>query len=409
MAMNNMLLKSITALCIFMVSVVSNAQQVKLADFLSDYMSEDKVVDIQVEPQVVYLEEGKENNNVNFDFVLSNLTDNVLQLRFIKVAVYDQQDNLLSYRYLNHNGVGTPGIHSLGNYELKAKEQTSLYNPFFNYSKSQKIGYLRFMFTYVDMKTKQQFYYGNIVVTPTIYQQKARLTVPLKGLGTILDGHDYFSHHRRFSPTIVRNFTHNQLTGNFSRYALGFVSIGKNGSLRQLPDQALTTSFDFKVKNAKIFYTDQQTVYSPGDGEVIEVVNDQDDLYDSRFNMKQAIDDKQVKRIAGNFVVIRHNTGEYSHLFHLLKGSIIVSSGQKVKAGQSLGLIGFSGAATTYSHLHYQLMNGSDFTKAESLPVLFSDVTLLSGDKKNGTIRPYRLIPVIFICNKVNASANLLS
>jgi hypothetical protein len=368
---------------LFVFSAASSAQEIKLADFLSSYMSDERVVSIQVEPKVIYLEDAKESYNFNFDFILTNLTDNELQLRFIKVAVYDQQNNLLHYRYLNHNGVGTPGIHSLGKYELNARETTSLYNPFFSFPKSLEIAYLRFMFTYADKITNKQYYYGNIVVTPRVYQQLVKLTLPLKGLGTILDGHDYFSHHRRFSPTIVRDFTNNQFGGNFSRYALDFVSIGENGSLRQLSPEALATSFDFNVKNARNFYTDQRTVYSPGDGEVVEVVKHLDDLYDSRFDMKKAVEEKQVKSIAGNYVVIRHNDREFSHMFHFLQDSIKVSVGQSVKAGQPIGLIGFSGAATLYSHLHYQLMNGQDFLTAQSLPAKFSNVTLLSGSKKN--------------------------
>jgi len=51
-------------------------------------------------------------------------------------------------------------------------------------------------------------------------------------------------------------------------------------------------------------------------------------------------------------------------------------------AGQSLGLTGFSGAATLYSHLHYQLMDGQNFLTAESLPATFTDVTLLQGKRK---------------------------
>ena len=33
----------------------------------------------------------------------------------------------------------------------------------------------------------------------------------MTGTSTILDGHDYFSHHRRFSPTILREFTNHQV------------------------------------------------------------------------------------------------------------------------------------------------------------------------------------------------------
>lgn len=360
----------------------SEAQQINLDDFLSNHMSKERVVSIGTEPERIYIEDARNSFNVNFDFILENQTDDELVLKFIKVAVYDTQDNLLTYRYLNHNGVGTPGIHSLGDFELKAKEVTTLYNPFHSFPRSMEISRLRYMFTYADKNSGQEYYYGNLVVTPVFYNQAVQLELPVKGISTILDGHEYFSHHRRFSPTVLREFTNHQVKGNFSRYALDFVLIGDNGSLRRLPQEALAKSYDFHVKDATNFYSDKSPIYSPADGVVVEVQNDLDDLYDSRFNLDEAVAKKQLKDIAGNYVVIQHNAREFSHLFHFLKGSIKVTEGQHVKAGQPLGLIGFSGAATTYSHLHYQLMDGQNFLTAESLPVKFTNVTLLQGTKK---------------------------
>lgn len=115
------------------------AQEVKLADFLSNHMSEEQVVIISTEPATIYFEDARNSYNANFDFILENRTDAELELKFIKVGAYDKQKNLLTYRYLNHNAVGTPGIHSLGNFELKAKEKTTLYNPFHSYPKSMEI------------------------------------------------------------------------------------------------------------------------------------------------------------------------------------------------------------------------------------------------------------------------------
>lgn len=358
------------------------AQEIKLADFLSSHISDEQVVSISTEPAKIYIEDARDSYNVNFDFVLENQTDNELMLKFIKVAVYDSRGNLITYRYLNHNGVGTPGIHSLGNFELKAKEKTTLYNPFYSFPKSMGISHFRYMFTYSDKNTGEEYYYGNLVVKPVLYNQTVQLQLPVKGTSTILDGHDYFSHHRRFSPTILREFTNNQITGNFSRFALDFVLIGENGSLRRLPNDALATSYDFHVNDATNFYSDKSLIHSPAEGTVVEVQNDLDDLYDSRFDLEEAIEAKQVKSIAGNYVIIQHNDHEFSHMFHFLKDSIKVREGQQVKAGQPLGLTGFSGAATTYSHLHYQLMDGQNFLTAESLPAKFSNITLLQGKKE---------------------------
>ncbi len=58
--------------------------------------------------------------------------------------------------------------------------------------------------------------------------------------------------------------------------------------------------------------------------------------------------------------------------------------------GNTLGEIGFSGTATVYAHLDYQLMDGPDFMHAQALPVQFSDVTLIRGQKQ---IRLPRTVP----------------
>ena len=81
-------------------------------------------------------------------------------------------------------------------------------------------------------------------------------------------------------------------------------------------------------------------------------------------------------------MVVEHDESEYSQLFHFLKGSIEVADGQVVVAGESLGRIGFSGAATVYSHLHYQLMDGPDFLVAAALPARFDGVEFIRGDQR---------------------------
>lgn len=78
----------------------------------------------------------------------------------------------------------------------------------------------------------------------------------------------------------------------------------------------------------------------------------------------------------------KHNENEFSHLYHLLKGSCRVKVGEKVKTGQEIAKIGFSGSATTYSHLHYQLMGGGDFLNDNPLPFKFFNVKLALGQQE---------------------------
>jgi len=55
----------------------------------------------------------------------------------------------------------------------------------------------------------------------------------------------------------------------------------------------------------------------------------------------------------GNFVLIDHGNNTKSYYNHLRKNSLIVKVGDKVKAGQQIGLLGSSGNST-WPHLHFE-------------------------------------------------------
>ncbi|MBF0298122.1 MAG: M23 family metallopeptidase [Oligoflexia bacterium] len=359
-----------------------NMVGMKLEDFLSNHNSDEDVVAISAGPKNIYVENGRHAQFFNFDFTIEGLSDKELTIRFIKVAVYDAKDRLLTFRYLNHNAVGTAGIQTIGKSLVQGKEKFDIYNPFYEFPKDLNIHYLRYMFTFFEKKTGKEFYYGNIVIRPVQYKQKTKLAIPLKGLMAITDGHDYYSHHRRFEMSVVKLATDNQFQSNFSRFALDFTLVGKDGNFRKMEENEKYSNYDFHFTDIKKFYTHNADVFSPADGEVVDLVNNLDDLYDRQFDLDKAIKEKRVKDIAGNYVIIKHNDKEFSHLFHLEKGSINVKIGQKVKRGQKLGRIGFSGTAAVYSHLHYQLMNGKDFLKDEAVPFQFSNITLIQGVQK---------------------------
>lgn len=66
-------------------------------------------------------------------------------------------------------------------------------------------------------------------------------------------------------------------------------------------------------------------------------------------------DDMTVAPVGGeraNFVILDHGHSQYSQYFHFKKGSIAVSKGETVAAGQPIGLTGSSGFST-WPHLHF--------------------------------------------------------
>lgn len=109
------------------------------------------------------------------------------------------------------------------------------------------------------------------------------------------------------------------------------------------------------------YYAWSQPVLAPADGVVVAVVNNSPD---------NAPNQPRPGVLYGNSVVIDHGSGEFSLLGHLQLGSVSVKPGQQVVAGQQLARCGNSGMSTE-PHLHYQLMDAADWTKAHGLPAQF--------------------------------------
>ncbi|HEX2766963.1 MAG TPA: M23 family metallopeptidase [Candidatus Limnocylindria bacterium] len=83
--------------------------------------------------------------------------------------------------------------------------------------------------------------------------------------------------------------------------------------------------------------------------------------------------------VAGNHVIIGHGA-TYSAYVHLAPGSVVVRSGQAVRAGDVIGRVGHTGNSTS-PHLHFQLMDGPDPMTAAGLPCAFSDVEVKRGGR----------------------------
>ena len=71
--------------------------------------------------------------------------------------------------------------------------------------------------------------------------------------------------------------------------------------------------------------------------------------------------------VAGNYVIVDHENGEFSMYAHLQEGSILVKAGESVKKGQVVGKVGNTGNSGA-PHLHFQLMDlWRTFSRANGL------------------------------------------
>jgi len=119
--------------------------------------------------------------------------------------------------------------------------------------------------------------------------------------------------------------------------------------------------------NKERYFIWDEPVYSPCDGTVISVRDDQKD-----FNPPE----KDAQHPAGNFIKIEFDDGILL-LAHLKKNSIVVNEGDSIQQGDLIGYIGNSGH-TTEPHLHIHAESKSN--KHTGIPIKFGTEYLKRND-----------------------------
>ncbi len=107
----------------------------------------------------------------------------------------------------------------------------------------------------------------------------------------------------------------------------------------------------------------ERPILAPAEGVVMRTV---DGLPD------QAVGASDPENPAGNHVVIDFGNDEYGFLAHLRQGSVRVTKGDVVTAGQEVGLCGNSGN-TSEPHLHFHMQTSPRLGQGEGLPAQFTN------------------------------------
>ena len=313
-------------------------------------------------PQQIYIEQGRSAQYLNFDMAVQNLSDDTLTITSIEVSIFDKAGKLAVRRAVNDNGIN-PSIQTVANREIMGKATGLIYNPFHTIEPDVPLGSLRYEFTFQVNSDRKNRFTQQVTVSPVAYKPKTSLVHPLKGRSIVYDGHDGYSHHRRFE------FTHPYLqslgiNSNFMRYSYDFCTVNENGDM-----------FKDKGEKNEDWYSFGAPVYATGGGKIIAWFDGRED--DGSFNP----DDFKTEALAlyGNYIAIDHLNGEVSIYGHLKKGSLKVKPGDMVRQGQVVAEMGASGSAHI-PHLHYELRTGADL-KAEGLPSYFSNFSRVLGSK----------------------------
>jgi len=134
-------------------------------------------------------------------------------------------------------------------------------------------------------------------------------------------------------------------------------------------------------------------VRAAADGQVVAVLDrfpdaedllrrreESDDAYFQRILQQQsALLTQGEEAIVGNYVVLEHASGEFSHYAHLKAGSVAVQAGETVRRGQSLGRLGSSGNSTE-PHLHFQVTDGPHPLRSAAIPIRFEGIRIVGAD-----------------------------
>ena len=125
-------------------------------------------------------------------------------------------------------------------------------------------------------------------------------------------------------------------------------------------------------------------IFAPASGFVAESVAD---IPENTFDLQGAVEipssaESMDPQGFGNYVTILHGDGRVSWLLHMQPGSVAVKKGDRVRAGQFLGRVGFSGDSL-FPHLHYNVTRGAMYP-SQGVPSYFKNFDWVLGSRTLG-------------------------
>jgi hypothetical protein len=296
----------------------------------------------------------------NFDLLLARDTATAQRLELVSIVMTarDPAGALILRRFCDTSGL-SPCIRTVPDRTLDAGATAIVYNPFQELPARLPLRELRYVLSFAD--TTGTVVDSVVTAVPLRdYPTRTDLTLPLRGRVLVFDGHDFYAHHRRWNlahPVVGKLFRHNP-----GRYAYDLSIVDSAGRMYQ---GGGTRNEDWYSWNAPVL--------APGAGTVVAAESGEPDWEVGRTSLPDSMVLARPVALYGNYVVIDHGNGEFSLLAHMRRGSVTVRKGERVRQGQPVGRVGFSGSVYTI-HTHYQLQRGPEYD-ADGLPSTFLRVT----------------------------------
>ena len=314
-------------------------------------------VRLEIRPDTVLVERDGDSQYLNFDIIVWNDGADSLRLRAVRLEARDAGGRVVIQRFIDASGF-SPSIATIPGGVVAPGNATVVYNPFHTLPSRLQLSTLRYELEFSGRDAKPVSV--SAVVRPVRYSPRTALALPLAGTVLVFDGHDFYGHHRRWDLThpVLRQIG---ITRNAGRYAYDLAQDDSGGRMFRTDG---ATNADWHAWD--------QPVRAPAAGVVVAAANDQPDYEIGRTRMDERLAMKDPLLLYGNYLVIDHGNGEFSMLAHMRRGTVTPKPGTRVKAGETIGRVGFSGAVYTI-HLHYELRTGAGMN-VEGLPSYFGSV-----------------------------------
>jgi len=166
-------------------------------------------IQIVTRPDQPFVERRDGQQLVNFDLLIANVGTKTYNLVSIKLQVFDRNDRLEIERELNENGK-PPALDIIGERLLRPGEILDVFQPFYSFDMAVDVSQMHFEFLLMEQGhaaqpaaiTAEELV--SVDVRPRQYYPAA-FSLPLHGLVLVHDGHDFYSHHRRYN--LVTRYT----------------------------------------------------------------------------------------------------------------------------------------------------------------------------------------------------------
>jgi len=156
------------------------------------------------------------------------------------------------------------------------------------------------------------------------------------------------------------------------RFAIDWVKLGDDGLIARNGDLS---------QNAN-YYTYGAEALAVADGVVADI---KDGIPENVPQTKARAVPITLDTIAGNYVLLDIGNSRFALYAHLQPQSLKVKVGDKVKLGQTLGLVGNSGNSDL-PHLHFHIANTASPLAAEGVPYVFKSFEMQGALKSNAEI-----------------------